>query len=87
MYSLVEVEGPLTTASNKRGVSIDCKINLLDEELHWLEMSITYVSKINGLDRDFMKWMGLLWFTWVNQCMEDMTWPSGMKELESLYKP
>ena len=53
MYSLVEVEGPLTTASNKRGVSVDCKINFLDEELHWLEMSITYVSKIKWFGQGF----------------------------------
>ena len=47
MCSLVEAEGPVTTASSKRGVSTDHMINLL---VHWFEMIITGVSKT--------KWFG-----------------------------
>ena len=51
LRSLVEVEALVTSASTKSGVSIDCKINFLIEEMHWFEMSITGVSEtINGLE-------------------------------------
>ena len=50
MRSLVEAEGPVTTASIRRGVSVDRKINFLVEELRRFEMSITGVSET--------KWFG-----------------------------
>ena len=43
VHYLVEAEGPVTTASTRRGVSVDRKINFLVEELHCFEMSITGV--------------------------------------------
>ena len=48
--SLVEAEGPVTTASTRRGVSVDRKINFLVGELRRFEMSITGVSET--------KWFG-----------------------------
>ena len=42
MHPLSEAEGSITSASNKRGVSM---INFLVEELRRFEMSITSVSK------------------------------------------
>ena len=50
MRSLVEAEGLVTTALIRRGVSVDCKINFLVEELRCFEMSITGVSET--------KWFG-----------------------------
>ena len=43
--SLVEAEGPVTTALTRRGVSVDRKINFLVGELRRFEMSITGVSE------------------------------------------
>ena len=50
MHSLVEAEGPVTTASTRRRVSVDRKINFLIGELRRFEMSITGVSE--------SKWFG-----------------------------
>ena len=43
--SLVEAEGPVTTASIRRGVSVDRKINLLVGELCPFKMNIIRVSE------------------------------------------
>ena len=51
MRSLVEVEGPVTTASTRRGVSVDRKINFLVEELRHFEMSITGVSETKWFEQ------------------------------------
>ena len=50
VHYLVEAEGPVTTASTRRGVSVDHKINFLVKELRRFEMSITGVSET--------KWFG-----------------------------
>ena len=47
---LVESEGSVATVSTRRGVHIDRKVNLLVEELHRFEISITGISE--------MKWFG-----------------------------
>ena len=50
LHSLVESEGSVATASTRRGVQVDRKVNLLVEELRRFEISITGISK--------MKWFG-----------------------------
>ena len=50
LHSLVESEGSVATASTKRGIQVDRKVNLLVGELRRLDISIVGISEI--------KWFG-----------------------------
>ena len=52
MHSLVESEGSVAIASTRRGVHVDCKVNLLVEELRCFEISITGLSETKWFGQD-----------------------------------
>ena len=52
LRSLVESEGSVINVSTRRGVQVDHKVNLLVEELHCFEISITGISETKWFGQD-----------------------------------
>ena len=84
MRSLVEAEGPVITASTRRGVSVDRKINFLVEVLHRFEMSITGVSETKWFGQGVYDVDGLVMVHSGRPVPGDSDWLLGRKELKSL---
>ena len=52
LHSLVESEGSVFTASTRRGVQVDRKVNLLVEELRRFQIGITGISETKWFDQE-----------------------------------
>ena len=52
LHSIVESEGSVATASTRRGVQVDRKVNLLVEELRCFEISIAGISETKWFGQD-----------------------------------
>ena len=52
LHSLVESEGSVATASTRRGVQVDRKVNLLVDELRRFEISIAGISETKWFGQD-----------------------------------
>ena len=61
MHSLVEFEGSVATASTRRGIQVDRKVNLLVGGLCHFDVSITVIIvKLSGLVKVYMRWMFII---------------------------
>ena len=52
LHLFVASESSVATVSTRRGIQVDRKINLLVEELHQFEMSITGIREMKWFDQD-----------------------------------